>query len=42
MKRRYLIAAAVAASLSAGAVAQDYGKPGGPVTVVVGYQPYYT
>jgi NitT/TauT family transport system substrate-binding protein len=42
MKRRYLIAAAVAASLSIGASAVDYGTPGGPVRVVVGYQPYYT
>jgi NitT/TauT family transport system substrate-binding protein len=42
MKRRHLIAAAVAASLSAGASAPDYGKPGAPVTIVVGYQPYYT
>ena len=42
MNRRHFIAAAIAASLSGAAFAQDYGKPGGPVTVVVGYQPYYT
>ncbi|HEU4351671.1 MAG TPA: ABC transporter substrate-binding protein [Burkholderiales bacterium] len=42
MNRRHFIAAAIAASLSGAALAQDYGKPGGPVTVVVGYQPYYT
>src|SRR5215211_6747889 len=46
MNRRHFIAAAgwitAAASLSGAALAQDYGKPGGPVTVVVGYQPYYT
>jgi NitT/TauT family transport system substrate-binding protein len=46
MNRRHFIAAAssiaAAASLSGAALAQEYGKPGGPVTVVVGYQPYYT
>src|SRR5262249_51641951 len=42
MNRRYFIAAAIAASLSGTAFAQDYGKPGGPVTIVVGYQPDYT
>ena len=45
MNRRHFIAAGsliAAASLSGAALAQDYGKPGGPVTVVVGYQPYYT
>jgi len=46
MNRRHFVAAAsaitAAASLSGAALAQDYGKPGGPVTVVVGYQPYYT
>ena len=43
MNRRHFIAAAIAASLSSGeAFAQDYGKPGAPVAVVVGYQPYYT
>ena len=43
MNRRHFIAAAIAASLSSAALAQqEYGKPGGPVTVVVGYQPYYT
>ena len=42
MNVRNFIAAAIAASLSSAALAQDYGKPGGPVTVVVGYQPYYT
>ena len=42
MNRRHFLAAAIAASLSGAAWAQDYGKPGGPVTVVVGYQPYYT
>ena len=46
MNRRHFIAAAslitAAASLSGVALAQDYGKPGGPVKLVVGYQPYYT
>jgi NitT/TauT family transport system substrate-binding protein len=44
MKRRHFIAAAVAASLSPWAFAADinYGKPGAPVNLVVGYQPYYT
>src|SRR5688500_5740965 len=46
MDRRHFIAAVgwitAAASLSSAALGQDYGKPGGPVTVVVGYQPYYT
>ena len=44
MNRRHFIAAAVAASLSTWAFAADidYGKPGSPVNLVVGYQPYYT
>src|SRR5215831_8277873 len=42
MNRRHFIAAAIAALLNGVAFAQDYGKPGGPVTVVIGYQPYYT
>jgi len=44
MNRRHFIAAAVAASLSTGAFGADinYGKPGSPVNLVVGYQPYYT
>jgi NitT/TauT family transport system substrate-binding protein len=46
MNRRHFIAAAslitAAASLGSAALAQDYGKPGGPVNLVVGYQPYYT
>jgi NitT/TauT family transport system substrate-binding protein len=43
MNRRHFIAAAMAVLLNGGvAFAQDYGKPGGPVTVVIGYQPYYT
>ena len=47
MNRRHFIAAAslatAAASLGGTALAQqEYGKPGGPVTIVVGYQPYYT
>src|SRR5262245_31138585 len=42
MKRRYFIAAVLVALLSADAWAKDYGKPDGPVTLVVGYQPYYT
>jgi NitT/TauT family transport system substrate-binding protein len=44
MNRRHFIAAAVAASLSTWAFAADinYGKPGTPVNLVVGYQPYYT
>ena len=46
MNRRQFAAAAVAACVASGfatpAFSQDYGKPGGPVTLVVGYQPYYT
>src|SRR5260370_25965227 len=48
MKRRQFSAAAIAAALSAlfaaGAMAADidYGRPGAPVKLVVGYQPYYT
>lgn len=44
MKRRHFVAAAIAASLSPWALAADidYGKPGSPVNLVVGYQPYYT
>lgn len=48
MKRRSFTLAAVAAALStlvavpALAADVDYGKPGGPVKLVVGYQPYYT
>src|SRR5688572_10696878 len=42
MNRRHFIAAAIAVALSSAAFAQDYGKPGGPVNLVVGYQPYYT
>jgi len=48
MKRRSFTLAAVAAALSTlvavpvMAADVDYGKPGGPVKVVVGYQPYYT
>ena len=43
MNRRHFMAAAMAASLSSGAAfAQDFGKPAAPVTMVVGYQPYYT
>ena len=43
MERRHFIGAAIAAALlSSAAWAQDYGKPGGPVKLVVGYQPYYT
>ena len=42
MNRRLFIAATVAAALSVGAAAPDYGKPEGPVRLVVGYQPYYT
>jgi len=41
MNRRHFIAA-IAVLLNGVAFAQDYGKPGGPVTLVVGYQPYYT
>ena len=33
---------AIFMSMSAEALALDYGKPDGPVTIVVGYQPYYT
>jgi NitT/TauT family transport system substrate-binding protein len=44
MKRRHFIAGAIAALFTAGAFAADidYGKPGTPVNLVVGYQPYYT
>jgi len=48
MKRRQFSAAAIAAALSALFAAPamaadiDYGKPGSPVKLVVGYQPYYT
>jgi NitT/TauT family transport system substrate-binding protein len=48
MKRRQFSAAAIAAALSALFAAPamaadiDYGKPGAPVKLVVGYQPYYT
>ena len=47
MQRRQFAAAAVAALLGASfalpaAAQQDYGKVGGPVKLVVGYQPYYT
>jgi NitT/TauT family transport system substrate-binding protein len=48
MKRRQFSAAAIAAALSALFAAPamaadiDYGKPGTPVKLVVGYQPYYT
>src|SRR6267378_3749119 len=48
MKRRQFSAAAIAAALSALFAAPamaadiDYGKGGGPVKLVVGYQPYYT
>src|ERR1700741_5209361 len=43
--RKFIAAAScitAAASLSGAALEKDYGKPGGPVPVVVGYQPYYT
>jgi NitT/TauT family transport system substrate-binding protein len=33
---------AISAAFSAGAADIDYGKPGTPVKLVVGYQPYYT
>src|SRR6185503_1994093 len=41
---RYAAAALVpvALALSAAAWAKDYGKPGQPVHLVIGYQPYYT
>ena len=48
MKRRQFSLAAIAAALSALVAAPamaadiDYGKPGTPVKLVVGYQPYYT
>jgi NitT/TauT family transport system substrate-binding protein len=48
MKRRQFSLAAIAAALSALFAAPtmaadiDYGKPGSPVKLVVGYQPYYT
>jgi NitT/TauT family transport system substrate-binding protein len=45
MDRRHFAAAAIAALLGAGIAlpaAAQFGKPGGPVKLVVGYQPYYT
>jgi NitT/TauT family transport system substrate-binding protein len=44
MDRRHFTLAAVTALFSTWAVAADidYGKQGGPVKLVVGYQPYYT
>lgn len=47
MHRRQFTAAAVAVLLGVGfalpaAAQQNYGKPGEPVKLVVGYQPYYT
>jgi len=48
MNRRHFAAAAIAALFGAGMAAPalaadiDYGKPGTPVKLVVGYQPYYT
>src|SRR5262249_35972858 len=42
MNRRHFIAAAIVVLLNGVAFAQDYGKLGGPATVVVGCQPYYT
>ena len=43
-QRRNLVAVSIAAALLApGAVlAKDYGKPGTPVHLTIGYQPYYT
>src|SRR4029079_16978187 len=42
--KRYAAAAAVAAALAASGAAfgKDYGKPGTPVHLTIGYQPYYT
>lgn len=43
--KRVSVAAAVfvaASAMSSTAVAQDYGEPGEPVHLTVGYQPYYT
>src|SRR5204862_5654456 len=43
MMRRYLALAALALFATASFAADlDYGKPGSPVKLVVGYQPYYT
>src|SRR6267378_2260504 len=43
MNRRHFALAALALFTSASFAADiDYGKPGGPVKLVVGYQPYYT
>jgi len=48
MKRRQFAVAAIAAAcgtliaFAAPAADLDYGKPGGPVKLVIGYQPYYT
>ena len=42
---RYVVAASAAVlalGLTTSASAQKYGKPGDPVTLTVGYQPYYT
>jgi len=36
------VAAAVLGAFAPGALAKDYGKPGEPVHLVIGYQPYYT
>ncbi len=48
MKRRQFTVAAIAAAagaliaFAAAAADVDYGKPGAPVKLVIGYQPYYT
>ena len=43
MNRRHFTLAALALFSTAVFAADiDYGKPGGPVKLVVGYQPYYT
>ena len=36
------VAAAVLGAFASSALAKDYGKPGEPVHLVIGYQPYYT
>jgi len=44
MNRRHFALAAIAAVFTTSVLAADidYGKPGSPVKLVVGYQPYYT
>lgn len=41
-RMRLLLVTAVSLGMTAVAYAKDYGKPGEPIDLVVGYQPYYT